>query len=176
MWWKDGFPTRVTDAPWLRRIQTGFYAFELQTESLEVTHLAPLASEAKGQDPWQTLNPAKLELRIIVDGITYHCQGGGEWTRQSGPRLIESGRYLQRADVTDLTFVSEEGAVLPFDSRFETIAWPSQLGFILSTRPQSDQKSAMNWKKLSLNLSLKQKSKQWQVSKDFKNNPKDPKR
>ena len=139
MWWRDGFPTRVTDASWVRRIQTGHYAFELHTETLAVTHLAPLMPAANGRDPWNTLSPAQLDLQITVDGTAYHCQSGGKWTKLSGPRLIESGRYLQRADVTDLTFVSKDGASLPFHSRFETIAWPKQLGLILHTRPKSDQ-------------------------------------
>ena len=175
MWWRDGFPFRVNDAPWLRRVQTGHYAFELHTESLAITHLGPLTSKAKDKDSWKNLVPAKLRLQITVDGTTYHGQGGSEWTRQSGPRLIESGRFVQRADVTDLTFVSKEGTVLPFESRFETVAWPKQLGLILHTKPKSDQTPPVNWKNLSLKIALKQNGNQLQESKNFENNPKNKK-
>ena len=171
MWWRDGFPTRVANAPWLRRVQTGHYAFELHTETLAITHLSPLIN---GQAPWKNLAPAKLVLEFTVDGKVYRCQSGGKWTRQSGPRLIESGRYVQRADVTDLTFVSKEGSTLPFEALFETIAWPSQLGLILHAKPKSDQAAPLPWKTLSLKIVLQQDGKRWQQSKTFKNNPEDP--
>lgn len=34
MWWADGFPTRVPNAPWRRVTQTGRYALALDTETL----------------------------------------------------------------------------------------------------------------------------------------------
>ena len=171
MWWRDGFPNRVKDAPWLRRIQTGHYAFELHTETLVVTHLAP---RVPGQPIWKNLSPAKLDLQITIDGKVYHCQSGSKWARHSGPRLIESGRYVQRADVTDLTFVSKEGDILPFDTRFETVAWPRQLGLILFAKPNSDQTPPLAWETLSLKVSLQQDGQKWQQSQDFKNNSKNP--
>ena len=176
MWWKDGFPTRVTDASWLRRIQTGTYAFELNTETLAITHLAPISSELPtgSSEAWKKLTPAKLVLTIIVDGKRYRCKGGSKWSRLSGPRLIESGRYLQRADVTNLIFVSEEGEVLPFDAHFETVAWPDRLGLILLAKPSQSQESPFDWKTITLSVVVRQGEQRWHESKRFINNPKDP--
>lgn len=38
MWRRVGYPPRVAGPSWLRRV-TGSYAFELDTESLTITHL-----------------------------------------------------------------------------------------------------------------------------------------
>lgn len=84
---------------------------------------------------WRQLPPAKLSLDLSVDGKQYHCTEGGKWTRFSGPRLIESGRFLQRGDVTDLLFQTSEGEKLAVETRFETVAWPNYLGFNFSARP-----------------------------------------
>ena len=177
MWWKDGFPTRVTDAPWLRRIRTGSYVFELDTEALAITQLAPVSPETPpdSQDPWKSPTPAKLNLQITLDGEKYQCQGGAKWTRSSGPRLIESGPYVQRADITDLSFVSQKGQALPFDTQFETVAWPDRLGLTLHAKLKTSQGSSPKWKSIALKISLRQGKQRWQETKTFTNNPKDPK-
>ncbi|MGJ8726675.1 MAG: hypothetical protein ACSHYB_19170 [Roseibacillus sp.] len=176
MWWKDGFPTRVTGAPWLRRVQTGTYAFELNTETLAITHLGPLPTDYPigSQDVWKELTPATLDLQINVDGENYHCQSGGKWTRLTGPRLIESGRYVQRADVTDLTFVSKDGTILAFDTRFETIAWPDRLGLIFHARPHQNKKPLIDGKTVSLKIAIQQGNKRWLKSETLKNNTDNP--
>ena len=78
---------------------------------------------------------AELSLVLKVDGKRYTCSGSEEWSRFTGPRLIESGRFLQRADVTDLVFLSEAGERLNVEARFETIAWADRLGLVLAARP-----------------------------------------
>ncbi|MFT5470041.1 MAG: hypothetical protein ACI8UO_005165 [Verrucomicrobiales bacterium] len=118
MWWEDGFPGVVKDAPWRRCIETGYYKFVLDTQTLK----AQLAG-------------SELALNIDVDGKSYDCVRGGEWTRHRGPRLIESGRFFQRADVTDLVFEAEDGSKLNVDARFETAAWSDRLSLILSAHP-----------------------------------------
>ena len=142
MWWAEGFPGHTPGAPWRRVIQTGSYALVLDTDSLRVPHFGPVpggvsySAAARGDHrAWQGLPPAELALTITVGGKTYRCTGGGAWTQFTGPRLIESGRFLQRADVTDLTFTAEDGAKLNVEARFETAAWPDRLGLILAARP-----------------------------------------
>ncbi len=131
MWWKEGFPGVVAEAPWQRCIATGNYGFVLDTASMEIPHLGSLSSEQH----LDQLDSAKLELGITANGVRYRCTKGGEWTRHGGPRLIESGRFLQRADVTDLRFVSDSGEILNAETRFETIAWADRLGFVLTASP-----------------------------------------
>ncbi len=84
---------------------------------------------------WSALPPAELELNLTADGKTYRCTAGGAWTTHGGPRLIESGRFLQRTDVTDLVFTDGEGNRANLEARFESAAWPDRLGLILAARP-----------------------------------------
>ena len=142
MWWAEGFPSHTPDAPWLRCIQTGHYAMALDTETLRVPHFGPVpprldyaAAAMADNSVLRDLPPADLALSILVDGKTYRCEGGGKWTQFAGPRLVESGRFVQRADVTDLTFAAEDGVRLNVEARFETVAWPDRLALILAARP-----------------------------------------
>ena len=131
-WWAEGFPEVVPGAPWHRVIQTGHYAFVLDTENLTVPHSGPLPNR---DATWKSLPPAELNLTIDVDGKSYRCTGSKGCSRYAGPRLIESGRFFQRADVTDLVFQSGDGEILNVDARFETAAWPDRLGLILNAQP-----------------------------------------
>ncbi|MHB8897876.1 MAG: LamG domain-containing protein [Thermoguttaceae bacterium] len=142
MGWAEAFPAHDPAAPWLRVIQTGYYAMALDTQTLRIPHLGPVpggvgyAAAAQGGDGiWHNLPPADLELTITTGGKTYRCTAGGPWSQFKGPRLIESGRFLQRADVTDLVFTAEDGAKLNIEARFETVAWPDRLTLLLAARP-----------------------------------------
>jgi len=142
MSWAGGFPGHTPGAPWRRVIQTGRYALALDTDTLRIPHLGPVidapgySAAASGDDrPWQGLPPADLNLTITADGSTYRCTAGGRWTQFAGPRLIESGRFMQRADVTDLVFTAADGTALNVEARFETVAWPDRLALILAARP-----------------------------------------
>lgn len=128
-WWRDGFPGIVDGAPWRRVYRTGSYWFILDTESMKIPHLGSVATPV-GEAP-----AADLDLKITANGKEYRCVKGGEWTRHTGPRVIESGRFLQRSDVTDLEFESENGERLNAETRFETVVWPDQLGLRLFARP-----------------------------------------
>ena len=137
MWWADGFPSHDPSARWLRCIRSGYYGFALNTEKMEVSYLRsyngqpePVESEISSTD-----SKVDLALRLHVDGERYDCISGGPWSRHGGPRLIESGRFFQRGDVTDLVFASPSGKRLNVDSRFETAAWADRLALILSARP-----------------------------------------
>ncbi|WP_379712356.1 LamG domain-containing protein [Haloferula chungangensis] len=142
MWWAEGFPGVVEGAPWVRCIQTGHYAMAMNTETMQITQLGPVAkgSDYQGfglshQLDWGDPSPAELKLSISANGKTYHCREGGKWSRFTGPRLVEAGRYFQRGDITDLTFTSDDGERLNAETRFETAAWPDRLGLILTARP-----------------------------------------
>ena len=142
MWWAEGFPGVVPGAPWRRRIHTGTYALELDTEAMRITHLAPAAAERSYVDfgrsprpPWTNATPANLELVITAGGREFRCRRGGAWSARTGPRLIESGRFFQRADVTDLEFRDAEGGRLNVEARFETAAWSDRLGVVFAARP-----------------------------------------
>ncbi|MEM1294181.1 MAG: LamG-like jellyroll fold domain-containing protein, partial [Verrucomicrobiota bacterium] len=129
MWWKEGFPSVVEGAPWERCITTGHYQFVLNTETLEIPHLGP------AQIPIDDLPSAKLNLQITVDGTIYRCTAGGPWSRYGGPRLVESGRWFQRGDVTNLVLKAEDGRHLNAKTRFETAAWPDQLSLRFAAQP-----------------------------------------
>ena len=142
MWWAEGFPSHTPSAPWRRCIQTGRYAMVLDTETLRIPHLGPVPAgldyaACAGADNrvWQTLPAADLALTITANGKIYRCTAGGKWTNHRGPRLIESGRFVQRADVTDLVFTAEDGSRLNVEARFETVAWPDRLSLVLAARP-----------------------------------------
>jgi hypothetical protein len=142
IWWVDGFPGVVPRASWRRCIQTGYFAMVLNTETLKVPHFGPIsagssyrASGHSGAPVWQELSPAELDLTLTVSGKEYRCAGAEKWSRFAGPRLIESGRFVQRADVTGLSFVSDDDETLNVEARFETVAWPDRLALILAVRP-----------------------------------------
>ncbi len=142
MWWAEGFPSHTPEAPWRRMIQTGSYALALDTETMRMPHFGSVpaglgyAECARADNrAWQRLPPADLTLSISANGMAYRCVAGGKWTPLAGPRLIESGRFVQRADVTDLVFESADGRRLNAEARFETVAWPDRLGLILAARP-----------------------------------------
>jgi hypothetical protein len=142
MWWAEGFPAHTPAAPWRRVVQTGHYALAFDTDTLRIPHFGPVSGDvgylaAAGADnrAWQKLPAAELVLSITVDGKTYCGTAGGKWTQFTGPRLVESGRLVQRADVTDLVFQAADGARLAAETRFETVAWPDRLAWILAARP-----------------------------------------
>lgn len=173
MWWADGFPTHSHSADWLRVIQTGSYALVLDTQRLHIPHFGAVPV-AGGYDQrtslhdrqWEQLPPAELALAIIVDGQTYRCTSGGTWSRNAGPRLIESGRFFQRSDVTDLVFTADNEQRLDVEARFETAAWPDRLALILAARPKRD----ALWRDAAMEIRLTTKrgtaERCWELPKD----------
>jgi hypothetical protein len=142
MGWAEEFPGHTPGAPWRRVIRTGRYAIALDTETMRVPHFGAVPEgvgyeEAAREDGrvWRGLPSADLALTIASDGKAYRCTAGGKWTGFGGPRLVESGRFVQRADVTDLVFESADGARLNVEARFETVAWFDRLALILAARP-----------------------------------------
>ncbi|MBL9154109.1 MAG: hypothetical protein JNK37_16570, partial [Verrucomicrobiales bacterium] len=139
--WAEGFPGSVEGAPWRRVVETGRYAFVLDTDTLRIPHFGAWQNQLnyaeaakRSTTDWSALPPAELELTLTADGKTYRCTAGGPWTTHGGPRLIESGRFVQRTDVTDLVFTDGEGNRANLEARFESAAWPDRLGLILAAR------------------------------------------
>ena len=130
IWWAEGFPAVVEGVPWLRVIGTGEYALALNTETLDIPHFGLLEQEG-----WRDLPAGDLKLEIAVAGKTYQCKGSRGWSRHGGPRLVEAGRFFQRADVTDLIFESTTGEELNVEARLETVAWPDRLSFVFDAGP-----------------------------------------
>ncbi len=142
MWWAAGFPGRSAEVRPLRCIQTGLYAIAMDVGRMQVTHLGltprPLSYAEAGiaDDRWFSgLAPADLELTIVVAGRAYRCVHGGRFEAHSGPRIVESGRFVQRADVTDLRFEDAEARPLNVQARLETVAWPDRLALLLEASP-----------------------------------------
>lgn len=139
--WLHGFPGRAAGAAWQRCIRTGRYAFVLDTATMTVPHLGRLKPEPYAAAVRSTaatitgLPAADLGLFIQVDGTTYHCSGGKPWNGLAGPRLIDSGRWVQRNDVDGLTFLAKDGTPLNVNARFECVAWPDRLALILAAQP-----------------------------------------
>jgi hypothetical protein len=142
MWWADGWRGRSADGRLLRCVQTGRYAMALDVERMAIAHLGavePAVSyEAAGLEDNRAvlgLPGASLDLTLAVDGTAYRCVRGSPPALHSGPRLVESGRFVQRADVTDLVFESADGSRLNAEARLETVAWPDRLTLLLEARP-----------------------------------------
>ncbi len=168
-WWAEGFPAHVPSAPWRRCVQTGYYAIVFDTDALRIPHFGPVpdgvdyAAAARADNrAWRSLPPAELALSITAGGTTYRGTAGGKWTQFTGPRLVESGRFLQRADVTDLIFTADDGTKLNVEARFETVAWPDRLALILAARSGEPwQEAAMEIRLTTPNGML---SSQWELS------------
>lgn len=142
MYWAEGFPAHTPAAPWRRVVRTGSYVFALDTETLEIPHFGVIppgpdyGTAVRSEDrAWELLPTAKLSLSINANGKRHTNVGGAKWSQFGGPRLVDSGRFVQRADVTDLVFAAEDGTRLNVEARFETVAWPDRLALILAARP-----------------------------------------
>jgi hypothetical protein len=164
MWWADGFRGRSSDGRWLRCIQTGRYGMVMDVETMDILHLGmiddPLPYPQAGtQDNSVLANlpSANLSLKIIVDGIEYSCIQGGKHTPLDGPRLVESGRFSQRADITKLIFSDKNGNNLDVDARFEVSAWSDRLTLLFFAKPICE-KPDDGWKNAFMEIRLSNKN------------------
>ena len=129
MWWRDGFAGIIDDAAWRRITQAGNYWLVFDSDTVKIPRLGP------ADNPVGKIPGVDLSLKVEHDGKTYTCRQGSEWSKLTGPRLIESGRFLQRTDVNGLVFTADDGSALNAEARFETVAWADQLGLTLAVRP-----------------------------------------
>jgi hypothetical protein len=139
LFWPDGLPG---PSGAIRVIETSRFALAMDTSTLAVPHFGILSpgptyeDSAKPDDTrWRALPPAELSLGLRVGERVYRAVGAARWDGILGPRLVESGRWFQRADILGVRFADETGAVLGGDFRLETTAWPDRLGFALHARP-----------------------------------------
>ncbi len=171
MWWVDGFPGTIDQASWRRCIQTGHYAFVLDTQTLAIDHLGPIStgtdyatSDRVDDSVWNSLPPAKLSLSIRLGDKVYRYSGGGKWSRFAGPRLIAAGRFVQRADITGLTFADNDGNQLDAEARLETIAWANRLTLILAIRPTTDETKPSDDPPARKSAAIRHPGQQWDTS------------
>jgi len=144
LWWANGW--RGERVRW---IETGWYGFALNADTLAVPHLGPLAAAADYTGSAAEANPGlaalpagRLELTIMAGNRAYRAVSAGAPSQHSGPRIVETGRFLARADLNELVFRDEAGATLPVSARLETVAWPDRLGICLEARPAQAQIAA----------------------------------
>jgi hypothetical protein len=141
MWWRDGFPARVAGAPWQLCIQAGSGAIVLDTTTGQIVHLGRVpavgyaAAARVDNAAIDRLPPAELSLTIDSGGKTYRCTSVAPWDGILGPRIVESGRFLQRADLNGLVFTADDGDRLAADARLEVTGWPDRLALSLAAKP-----------------------------------------
>ncbi|NQT86438.1 hypothetical protein HQ560_06710, partial [bacterium] len=159
LWWANGVPAdcsprrgkapATSDRQKLVCVQTGTYGAALDVDKVDLVRLgsiadAPLASEvvASGNETVLGLPRSALALTVALGDRVYRCTGRRTVKRKGflryPYRLIESGRFLHRFDVSDLIFADGSGAVLEADGRLELVAWPDRLALLLAITPRSD--------------------------------------
>jgi hypothetical protein len=158
MYWAEGFPGSAAGRPWRRVIRTGTFALALDTDTLRVPHFgrresaSDYAAAARADAlAVSTLPPAALTLTLQVGDRTYSATGSAPWSPHAGPRLVESGRFFQRGDVTGLRFTGADGQALPVEARLETFAWPDRLGISLFAAPGG---TGASWPQSTLAITL----------------------
>ncbi|MCE5276564.1 MAG: hypothetical protein ABFD92_17220 [Planctomycetaceae bacterium] len=134
MWWAHGWrdPRRVL------ALQSGHWGMAVDVPGAKLTHLGVIAKpvtadEAAVQDNAAvfSLPQAALSLRVRAGGAWYTCTGGA-----AAARIIESGRFVQRADIEELVFADSSGRKLDAAGRLEIIAWPDRVSFMLEVSPR----------------------------------------
>ncbi len=138
MWWAYGWRGAK-----IRCLQTSTYGMAMDVKRMSVPHFGTIADTApyeravaQSNDVVFRLPAAEMELSVEAGGRRHVCVSGGH------PRLIESGRFLQRSDVQGLVLRHTDGEALPADCRLEIVAWPDWLSFILDVTPREDMKAA----------------------------------
>ena len=153
MWWANGWRGEK-----IRCYQTGYYGMAMDTINIRMLHLGSITDarayeQAVAQDNRVIfdLPPAHLRLTVTVGNREYTCIGTGRNGREetaSGARLIESGRFLQRGDIENLSFMDAEDNLLTATGRLEVIAWPDRLALLLEVTPPVHLKDAKLWMSL----------------------------
>ncbi|WP_372798787.1 hypothetical protein, partial [Pontiella sp.] len=116
-------------------VQTGFYSIRLDCDTLELSGYDAL----DGTDYLTALNqpvtrfsPAQLQIRIEKEGRVFTCAGAVPQDKQGQHiRLIESGQFVQRFDLTQLIFTDKFGEELGEPVRLEITAWADRVTFLL---------------------------------------------
>lgn len=137
--WAEGLPAA---AGGLRVFETGRFALAMDSVTLATPHFGILAAglgyeaaSSPANQRWRALPPASLSLLLRTGGRTFRATSAAPWDGQTGPRIVESGRWFQRADLCGLIFTDGSGRRLDGNFRLETNVWPDRLGFALRAQP-----------------------------------------
>src|SRR5579872_1127861 len=148
MWWAYGWRGRSPDGHKILCFQTGRYGLALDVEKAALLHMGTIdhavpyaQATAQDNDVVFKLDPGYLELSVLVGQKRFRCVRAAvdQHDALNFPvRWIESGRYMQRADILQLQFEDEKGARLPAEGRLELVAWPDRMAFVLDVTPSQD--------------------------------------
>src|SRR5688572_8768247 len=142
MWWANGWDhsKRTLASPKLLCFETGWYAIALNVETLAVPHFGPKRrahdyDEVPLHAPtFSKLPAAELSMEIEQNGRRYRAARAvhdtSDWLNYPA-RIIDSGRFVQRADILHVEFEDGARTKLPTRGRLEIIAWPDRLTFWL---------------------------------------------
>jgi hypothetical protein len=133
MWWAHGWRGAK-----VRCYQTGRYGLAMDTAAMRLLRFGTFdqtpgyaAAASLPNDVVLGLPDAFLEITVQVGAKTYRCASGAY------PRLIESGRFVQRSDVEGLAFKDDQGGALAAEGRFELVAWPDRLAAHVDIKPHA---------------------------------------
>lgn len=148
LWWAHGWRGRSPEGAKLLCIQTGRYGLAIDAEKARITNLGIIPrpktyEEAARQENRVVLDlpTAALHLGVMVGSTQYRCVRAvpnGRETIESPVRIIESGRFVQRADMQRLEFEDGQGRRLDARGRLEMEAWPDRLILTLEVTPDRD--------------------------------------
>ena len=145
VWWADGWQARSPEGRQMLHFQGDCYGAAVDVEKPAVTRLGPLdspkayaAAVMGGNEALASLPDGALSLELSIDGVLHTCTGSASKQGDSPNfpvRLIESGRWLQRVDILNLTFANGQGKVLDAEARLELVAWPDSFSVVLEVAP-----------------------------------------
>jgi hypothetical protein len=128
-------------------VQTNHYGAAIDVERPGILHVGRIADPkpyavavAESNTVVEGLAGADLRLSVTVGGTAYVCESAADKQADEANfpiRIIESGRYVQRADILNLRFVNEAEEPLAGVGRLELVATARQLHVILELTPES---------------------------------------
>lgn len=141
LYWVHGWRDRSPEHERLLCVQTSRFRAEFDVEKAALSRLGsvkdPLpyaeAVSAPAPDIEAVLKPV-LRLEVFSGGVSYTCRGADTSALkglESPSRIIETGRFLQRFDITSLVFENNTGTRFPGTGRLEVVAWPDRLSLLL---------------------------------------------
>ena len=141
LYWEYGWRGRSPEGVRVLSVATNHYGVSFDVEKGNLVCLGAYPSSLPYAEAVSDiaalpgiLPEASLTLEVISEGVSYSCIGA-DLTQLKGlespSRIIEMGRYLQRFDIQNLLFESEDGKLLDTTARLEVAAWPDNLNFLL---------------------------------------------
>jgi len=152
MWWAYGFNPDSAADDQIVCFQTGRYGMAINPKKAEILNLglipdAKPASEAALMDNDVVFSLPKAALKLVVQAgdKKYVCTGSSPkkeevyiGSKNAFYRIINSGRFVQRADIIGLVFEDENKNQLDAQCRLEITAWPGKLFMFLEVIPNND--------------------------------------